>query len=194
MMTKSELATRIRAVAELRGSFLLRSGVRSDTYFDKYQFEADPFLLRAVAEAMCRLVPKGTQVVAGLEMGGIPLAVVMGQLLGLPTAFIRKKPKEYGTCKFAEGASLQGKKVLLVEDVVTSGGALLDAASALRNDGISLADVVCAIERTGHARRLLEDAGLVLNALLTQQDLEAAPKSHALARAAASAKSPPEGP
>src|SRR5262245_51381750 len=100
------LATRIARCARLTGSFTLRSGKTSSTYFDKYQFEADPVLLHAIAEAMAALVPAGTQVVAGLEMGGIPIATMLSQVTGLPAAFVGKEPKRYGTCRYAEGASL----------------------------------------------------------------------------------------
>ncbi len=170
-MENQLLAKRVKRIAELRGDFLLRSGIRSDRYFDKYQFESDPVLLKDIAEAMCNLVPKDIEVLAGLEMGGIPIAVMMGQILQLPTAFIRKEPKAYGTCRLAEGANLDGRRVLLVEDVVTSGGAIIDATNALRKEGIVLEDVVCVIERNGCGRLALRDCNLHLNSLLTQADL-----------------------
>lgn len=99
------LAYRIRQCARLNGSFKLRSGKVSDTYFDKYQFEADPALLRSIAEAMAALVPRDTDVLAGLEMGGIPIVTLLSQVTGLPAAFIRKEPKAYGTCRYAEGTA-----------------------------------------------------------------------------------------
>ena len=87
------LAARIKQCARLTGQFTLRSGRTSDTYFDKYQFEADPHLLRAIADEMVRLVPPDTEVLAGLEMGGIPIVSLLSQATGLPAAFIRKEPK-----------------------------------------------------------------------------------------------------
>ena len=95
------VAAEIRRVAKLTGTFRLRSRATSDTYFDKYQFEAYPELLRAVAELMIPLVPSGTQVLAGLEMGGIPIATMLSQVTGIPTAFIRKEAKTYGTCRYS---------------------------------------------------------------------------------------------
>jgi len=170
-MKNIELAKRIRAVAELRGDFLLRSGARSALYFDKYQFESDPALLRDIAELMCQLLAPDVEVVAGLEMGGILLAVMIGQLQQLPTAFIRKAAKTYGTCRLAEGAELRERRIVLVEDVVTSGGAVLDAARALRAEGVSVTDVVCAIERAGKGRSALAAAQLRLHAVFTEDDL-----------------------
>jgi orotate phosphoribosyltransferase len=126
------LACRIRMASKLSGNFTLRSGRVSDTYFDKYRFEADPALLLAIANAMAPLIPSGSDALAGLEMGGIPIVTMLSQVTGLPAAFIRKKPKSYGTCQYAEGTSLQGRSFVLIEDVVSSGGALIEMLEAFR--------------------------------------------------------------
>src|SRR4051794_27186278 len=120
------LARRVYDVCHLTGSFTLRSGQVSEEYFDKYLFESDPRLLLDVAKQMASLLPD-CDVLAGMELGGIPIATVMSQLTGLPTVFMRKQAKKYGTCKAAEGPKVDGLRVVLVEDVVTTGGALLDA-------------------------------------------------------------------
>ena len=98
--------------SHLTGTFTLRSGVVSNEYFDKYMFESDPELLRAIAEACVPLVPDGIDALAGLELGGIPLATMMSQLGGLPTRFVRKEAKTYGTCRLAEGGELEGPPAL----------------------------------------------------------------------------------
>jgi orotate phosphoribosyltransferase len=98
----SPLGRRVYETCHLTGSFRLRSGQVSDEYFDEYMFEAQPGLLREVAEAMVALLPE-CEVLAGMEMGGIPIATVMSQLTGLPTVVVRKQAKEYGTGKSAEG-------------------------------------------------------------------------------------------
>jgi orotate phosphoribosyltransferase len=165
------LARRVYAACHLTGSFRLRSGQISDEYFDKYLFEADPRLLRDVAEAMKELLPD-CDVLAGMELGGIPLATMLSQLTDLPTVFMRKKAKEYGTCKAAEGPPVEGRRVVLVEDVVTTGGALLEAAPMLRELGAKVEVVVCAIDRQqGGTERLAAD-GLELRAALTRATLE----------------------
>lgn len=174
MRDKVALARQIKAASQLTGDFLLRSGVRSSTYFDKYQFESDPALLKCICEQLAQIVPSGTQVLAGLELGGIPLAVVLGQLTNLPIAYVRKQAKEYGTCRLAEGPDMRSRQVLLVEDVVTSGGAIRDAAAALRAEGVSVSEVICVIERKGNGRQLLQGDGLNLMALFSQDDLERA--------------------
>ena len=168
------LPARIRKSARLSGHFVLRSGLTSDTYFDKYQFESDPALLRAIAEAMAPLVPPGTEVLAGLEMGGIPIVTMLSQITNIPAAFIRKEPKEYGTCRYAEGASLQGKRFILVEDVVSSGGAIVDAMAKLKADGMVPEIALCVIDRQSGGTEALQAAGLVLKALFNFQEIERA--------------------
>ena len=170
----SSLPSKIRKAAKLSGSFTLRSGKVSDTYFDKYQFEAQPQLLREIAQALAALVPADTEVLAGLEMGGIPVVTMLSQVTGLAAAFVRKEAKQYGTCRYAEGASLQGKRFILVEDVVSSGGAILDALAKLRSDGLVPTCALCVIDRQTGGREALASAGLPLIALLTLDQIEQA--------------------
>lgn len=166
------LPYQIRQCARLTGSFTLRSGKVSDTYFDKYQFEADPKLLHSIAQAMASLIPPGTEVLAGMEMGGIPIVTMLSQVTGLPAAFIRKEPKEYGTCRYAEGASLTGRKFVLIEDVVSSGGAIIDALEKLRADELSPTAALCVIDRETGGREALAALGLPLKALFTFAQVE----------------------
>ena len=171
---RTALARRIYDTAHITGDFLLRSGARSHEYFDKYLFEADPALLKDIAGAMAALVPAGIDALAGLEMGGIPLATMLSQLTGLPVLFVRKKAKDYGTCKIAEGGTVKGRKLLIVEDVVTSGGAILDAAKALREEGAELAQVVCVIDRESGGPANLAEVRLDLRPLFRMAELKAA--------------------
>ena len=167
MSDLDDLARNIRRVSLLTGTFTLRSGRQSDTYFDKYRFEADPLLLRRIGEAMQPLLPPDTTVLAGLELGGIPLVTMLGQLTGLPTAFLRKKAKTYGTCRASEGAELNGGRVVLVEDVVSSGGAILDQLMLLQADGVAPETAVCVIDRETGGAQALAGVGVTLRPLLT---------------------------
>jgi orotate phosphoribosyltransferase len=171
---RSELARRLYRTAHLTGSFTLRSGVVSDEYFDKYLFEADPELLRAIVEALAERVPAGTDALAGLELGGIPITTMLSQLTGVPARFVRKQAKAYGTCRIAEGGAIAGQRLLIVEDVVTSGGAILDAARALRAEGALLEHVVCVIDREAGGVANLAAEGLTLDAVFTMSELRAA--------------------
>jgi len=167
----SELGRRIYASAHLTGEFVLRSGQVTGEYFDKYRFEADPVLLDAVAEAMVPLVPEGTEVLAGLEMGGIPVVTALGRHTGLPCAFVRKEAKAYGTRRLAEGAETAGKRVTIVEDVVTTGGQIVLSTRDLRALGAEITDALCVINRNPTTPAPLTEAGLTLHALLTSDDL-----------------------
>lgn len=167
------LAERLWRTCLLEGEFTLRSGRTATTYFDKYRFEADPNLLAEVARAMAPLVPPGTEVLAGLELGGVPLAVALSAVTGLPAAFVRKEAKAYGTANLAEGAAIAGRRVLVVEDVITTGGQVVASARDLRERGALVDDVVCVVDRSGAGGTppALAEAGLRLTALLRWEDL-----------------------
>lgn len=169
-----ELARRIYQRSHLVGDFLLRSGQRSTEYFDKYLFEAEPALLLEIAWQLQRLIPAETQVLAGLELGGIPLVTALGMVTGLPMAFVRKKAKDYGTCKLAEGAMIKGRRVLVIEDVVTSGGQVAESITALRQHGAWIDHALCVIDRQQGGFQLLAQLGVHLHALFTMDDLKRA--------------------
>jgi orotate phosphoribosyltransferase len=173
-MDRTDLARRIHDAAHLTGSFTLRSGVVSDEYFDKYRFESDPKLLRAIAEACAPLVPVECDALAGLELGGIPLVTMISQVMDWPAYFVRKAAKTYGTCQLAEGGEIDGLRLCIIEDVVTSGGAILDAAVELRARGAKLGPVVCVIDRESGGAEKLADDNLELRSLFTMTELKAA--------------------
>jgi len=174
MPDNAPLARRIYDIARITGDFTLRSGAKSTEYFDKYLFETDPKLLKQIASAMVGLVPPHLDALAGLEMGGIPIATMLSQLTGLPVLFVRKKAKNYGTCKIAEGGRVRGRKLLIVEDVVTAGGAILDAAKALRAEGSELGAAVCVIDRESGGPANLAKSDLILTSLFTMSELKKA--------------------
>ena len=168
------LAQTIFETCNLRGTFLLRSGQTSTEYFDKYQLEARPDLLRAIAEGMAKMMPGETAVLAGLEMGGIPVATAISLQTNLPCVFVRKKAKTYGTCKIAEGVDVNGRKVTIIEDVVTTGGAILAGVEALRERGAVIDTVLCVIDREQGGGESLRAAGLSLKGLFTASELRGA--------------------
>ncbi len=173
-MQAQELASAILQVAHLRGEFKLRSGLTSNEYFDKYRFEAQPKLLRAIANQMRPLIPPGTQILAGLEMGGIPVATALSLESGLPCVFVRKEAKAYGTCRIAEGVeSLKGLRVCVVEDVITTGGQVVLSAEDLRKEGAIVEDVLCVISRQQGGEENLAKKGLKMVSLFTSADLKA---------------------
>jgi orotate phosphoribosyltransferase len=173
-MTREELAKAIYDVSHLTGTFTLRSGAVSNEYFDKYLFEARPDVLKAIAEHLAELLPGDTEVLAGLEMGGIPIATALSLKTGLPGAFVRKEAKKYGTAKVAEGADLKGKKIVIVEDVVTSGGQVILSAVDLRGLDADIMCAVCVIDRESGGKEKLAAEGIELRALFTMSELKAA--------------------
>ena len=174
MSDKCQLAKDIKQTALLEGKFVLRSGIISDQYFDKYRFESDPHLLQSIATEMSHFIPADTEVLVGLDMGGIPVVTALSRIMGLPSAFIRKEAKLHGTCKYAEGSDLAEKKVVLIEDVVSSGGAILDALTKLRADDIHPVTAVCVIDRQTGGVEKLAASGLELRAVFTMADIIAA--------------------
>ena len=172
-VTDENLAHDIDAICRLSGEFTLRSGTVSSEYFDKYLFEAQPELLARVAAEMVDLVPDDTELLGGLELGGIPIATMVSSLTGRPTVFVRKQAKEYGTCKLAEGPDVNGRRVTLIEDVITTGGAVRDATKALREVGAVVEVVVCAIDRSPEGENPLADVGLEVRPVLSKAELDA---------------------
>ncbi|MGW6753529.1 orotate phosphoribosyltransferase [Streptomyces sp. NPDC055006] len=173
-VTHADLARRIRAVSHLQGHFTLRSGRVATEYFDKYRFEGDPVLLDEIAQRMAQLVPSDTEVLAGLEMGGIPVVTALGRHTGLPCAFVRKQAKPYGTCRLAEGAEVGGRRVLVVEDVVTSGGQIALSTADLRGLGAEVREALCVIDRQQGGAETLATENIRLVSLLSAGDLRAA--------------------
>lgn len=169
-------------IARLTGTFTLRSGKVASEYFDKYRFEADPALLAEIAAAMATMLPPATEVLAGLELGGVPIATAISLHTGIPAAFVRKQAKAYGTAKLAEGADLAGRRVVVIEDVVTTGGQVIVSTGQLREIGARVDTVLCVIDRsdpdpvtgTTEGQAVLGDHDLALRSVLTKTDLDAA--------------------
>jgi orotate phosphoribosyltransferase len=149
-LTREELARALRDAAYLEGDFVLRSGRRSRYYLDKYRFETRPDLLGPLGDAIAAAVAEhepGADRLAGPELGAVALAAAASLAGGLPFLIVRKEAKDYGTAKRLEGVYEEGECVCLVEDVVTSGGAAIEAVEALRAAGLRVANAVCVVDR-----------------------------------------------
>ncbi|HJN80952.1 MAG TPA: orotate phosphoribosyltransferase, partial [Phycisphaerales bacterium] len=119
-MDTKTLADRIAETSILRGSFTLRSGRTSSWYIDKYRFSTQPDILRDLGEMFADRIPDGTTLLAGAELGGIPLVTTASMASGLPCLFIRNQKKDYGTAQRFEGEVGPGDRVVIVEDVATT--------------------------------------------------------------------------
>ena len=166
------MAARVFAASHLTGTFVLRSGRKADHYFDKYRFESDPALLGDIIAALVPLVPPEVDGLAGLELGGVPLATMLSSVTGLPAYFVRKEPKKYGTEKVCEGGDVEGRRLLLIEDVVTTGGQMVLSVQDLRAEGAIVEHALCVIDREGGGAGVVLAEGIELRALFTMRDLE----------------------
>ncbi|MEX0652703.1 MAG: orotate phosphoribosyltransferase [Phycisphaeraceae bacterium] len=168
-MTDAQLIERICDTALLRGEFTLRSGRKSSYYLDKYLFETQPDILQALAERFADHVNnERVDRLAGAELGGIPLVSATAIATGKPTVLIRNQKKEYGTAKQLEGKLEPGDRVLIVEDVATTGGQVIEAAKVLEAAGATVVKIVAVIDREEGARENIEGAGYAFASLFTK--------------------------
>ncbi len=170
-MTREQLAKRIADVALLHGDFTLRSGRKSAYYLDKYRFETQPDVLSQLGRMIAERVTPTITRLAGPELGAVPLAAAASMACGKPMVFIRNQKKEYGSTQQIEGVLEKGDSVLLIEDIITSGGQVVEAAKTLRDAGAIVEKVVVVIDRLEGARETIEKEGLLLETLFTTEDL-----------------------
>jgi orotate phosphoribosyltransferase len=131
-------------------------------------------LVREIAEAPARLMPDEADAVAGLELGGVPLAALVSQVSGLPALFVRKEAKAYGTCRLAEGGEVAGRRVVVIEDIVSSGGQVIASCRALRNLGAEIVAVLCVVDRESGGAAAIAAEGLELRSAFTMSEVRTA--------------------
>ena len=170
-MNRQALAARIAEVSLLRGDFTLRSGRKSNYYLDKYRFETQGDILQALGKLFAEHVTPDVDRIAGAELGAVPLAAVTAMATGKPCVYVRNQKKDYGTAKQVEGLLHAGERVLIVEDVLTTGGQVLEAAKVLETLGVTIVKIVAVIDREEGARQNIESAGYKFDALFTTTDL-----------------------
>jgi orotate phosphoribosyltransferase len=179
---KRELGAALREHAYLEGDFVLRSGRRSRYYLDKYRFETYPDLLgplgALIADAVREHDPHAVRL-AGPELGAVALAAAASLASGLPFLIVRKEAKGYGTANRLEGVFDEGERVCLVEDVVTSAGAAIEAVGALRDTGLEVGTAICVVDREEGGKEALAEKGVRLQALFGAAELlESVAKPH----------------
>jgi len=170
-MTRNELARRIADVALLRGEFTLRSGRKSNYYLDKYLFETQPDILRELGKMFAERIPAGVTRIAGPELGAIALAAAASMASGKPFVIVRNQKKGYGSGKLLEGKIEPGETVVIIEDVLTTGGQVLEAVKSLESAGAKVAGILGVLDRQEGARQNIESAGYKFEALFTTSDL-----------------------
>ena len=177
-MDRKNLALRIKEVAYLTGEFKLRSGKTSSFYWDKYRFESDPDLLKAIALEMMSFLPASFDKLAGLELGGIPLATALSLKTGKPCLYVRKKAKDYGTENLIEGGFRVGEEAVVIEDVITTAGQVSSSVGEMRSMGLEVRQVVCVIDREQGGREKISSIGCSLSSVFTLAELEQMTKDY----------------
>ncbi len=169
---RTALGRDLVAASYLKGDFVLRSGRRSNRYFDKFLFETEPALLRRLGKHLAGLVPVDTQRLAAPELGAVLLGGAVSMETGLPLVLVRKEPKGYGTSKQIEGRFEAGDRVTVIEDVVTTGGDSLRSAQVLRDAGVTVIHLVVVLDRGEGGEESIRQAGIPYSPLFRIQDLE----------------------
>ena len=170
-MDKKELAERIKDASYLEGDFVLRSGKRSKYYLDKYLFETRPDILKALGEEFAKYITDDVTLIAGAELGGVALAAATAMESGKGWIIVRNSKKGYGTSKMVEGTLKKDDVVLLVEDIATTGGQVLEAAKVITEAGAKVEKIVCVIDRKQGAGENIAGAGYAFDSILTKEDL-----------------------
>jgi len=169
-LDKIELAELIKSASRLTGQFKLRSGLVSPVYLDKYRFESDPLLLTALVKELNKLLPESFDKLAGLELGGIPLATGLSLRTGKKCLFVRKAPKTYGTCNLVEGGFSPGERAVVVEDVVTKAGQVCKSVREMRDLGLIVQHAVCVVDRQQGGGENLKNIGCSLASVFTMNE------------------------
>jgi len=170
-MTREKLIKRIKQTAYLEGDFVLRSGKRSKYYLDKYLFETCPDILKALGAEFARHITDDVTLIAGAELGGVALAAATAMETGKNWVIIRNSKKGYGTGKMVEGTLKKGDVVLLVEDIATTGGQVIEAAKVITEAGAKVKKIVAVIDRKQGAEENITKAGYEFESILTKDDL-----------------------
>jgi orotate phosphoribosyltransferase len=169
---KEALGRDLVRASYLKGDFILRSGKRSNRYFDKFLFETDPELLKRIGVQLAPLVPKETQRLASPELGAVLLGGAVSMETGLPLLLVRKEPKGYGTGKQMEGRFNPGERITVIEDVVTTGGDSLRSIQVLRGVGLEVIHLVVVLDRGEGGEENIRDAGIPYSPLFRIADLQ----------------------
>ena len=169
----SELGRRLLEASYLEGDFILRSGRHSKFYLDKYLFSTQPDLLRDIAQGLKeKLVAyEPFDLLAGPELGAVAIVAAVSLACGKPFVIVRKGEKGYGTSKSLEGRAEAGQRVVMIEDVVTSGGAAIAAVHRLREAGLEVPVLLCVVDREEGGRAQIEAEDLVFDPLFTATSL-----------------------
>lgn len=155
----TNLLQKVKEKAYLTGEFTTRAGKKTSYYFDKYLMETDPQLLGPICEKIVELLPKDLDQIAAPELGAVALAAVVSVMVKKPFIIVRKETKGYGTKKLLEGQYEKGQKVVILEDVLTTGGAAIRAADILIEEGLQVSEIIGVVNREEGAKEAIHQRG-----------------------------------
>jgi orotate phosphoribosyltransferase len=170
-MNKKELIQLLKDCGAIQfGRFVLTSGAVSDYYIDIKKASTNPEILKKIVKAMAEYA-KGYEIIAGMEIGAIPLVVALSLETNIPYVIIRKEKREHGTSKQIEGGEIKNKKVLIVEDVTTSGGSVVKTIQIIRENQGKVDEVLVVVDRESGAEEKLLNLDVSFIPLLSVSDI-----------------------
>ena len=174
-MALIDLIRDIKRVADLEGHFVTRSGKPTTYYIDKYLFQTNPKILDPLADALAGLFPSPDTYdrIGAPELGAVPIGALLSVKLNKPFVIVKKQAKDYGTSRQIEGPYFPGERIVVVEDILTTGGAVLNACNALVSASLNVVEIIGIINREEGAFENLAAAGFPhVKALMTRTDLQ----------------------
>ena len=170
-MNKEELIQLLKECGAIQfGKFVLTSGAVSDYYIDIKKASTNPSVLKKIAEAMAKLA-EGYDLLAGMELGAVPLVVALSLETNVPYVIVRKEKREHGTSKQIEGEEVKDKKVLIIEDVTTTGGSIIKTIKIIRENKGIVDEVVVVVDRESGAEEKLKNVDVSFIPLLSVSDI-----------------------
>lgn len=168
-----DLLKAIKKAAFLEGDFITRAGKKTNYYIDKYLFETDPYILDLLATEIVKILPDPSTYdrLAAPELGAVAIAAAVAIKVKKPFCIVKKQSKEYGTQKLIEGLCQSGEKMVILEDILTTGGAALRACDILIEKGIQIVELIGVINREEGADENIKAKGIRYKALFSRTDL-----------------------
>jgi orotate phosphoribosyltransferase len=164
------LKERLKAQAVVDATYRRADGSLQRGYFDPFRLSADPQLIADVAADLAGRLDTLVDAVAGIALGGVPLATHLALLLDRPLLVVRPGRKPYGTMSLVEGVVVPDTRALLVDDVARSGNSMVAASRALAEIGVQVTEAACVLRRAGPAQQRLQAADIPLRSLLDLDD------------------------